>query len=303
MNWRELWSIVTGLEPPVQYFPAVVSSIALFMIIFLICFILHRLSEIFLPESIRIYALDFFKTLAFCAYPFGIIILRKHHGNLGYALCAVPLNTATSLILESGEGSPVGNWLSLVKGRQSISKCVLRIAVQMAAGSAGFRLGKLLMNVDFHPDFEDNLKQIDCISALHVSVVLGIIIELLGTAWDTWFHSQIISKNIIVDKFLKFCNTSLTFCLGVRYTGMFMHPAKAFGLTFGCKGITPFQHILVYCIGPMTGSFIAFKIFSRKSSYNIADSKPLEKLEITTRVSSENAVSAIRKRKQTRMDK
>lgn len=53
------------------------------------------------------------------------------------------------------------------------------------------------------------------------------------------------------------------FILGASYTGMFMHPAKAFGLTFGCRGITPIQHIIVYCLGPMMGSYIAYTINSR----------------------------------------
>jgi len=51
--------------------------------------------------------------------------------------------------------------------------------------------------------------------------------------------------------------------LGASYTGMFMHPAKAFGLTFGCRGTTPIQHTIVYCMGPMIGSYIAYTIKSR----------------------------------------
>lgn len=214
MDWRVLWTILTGLEPPVHYFPPAVAAIALFITIFFICFVMHGLSDIFSPEPIRIYALDFFKTMAFCTYPFGIIILRKYHGNIGYAICVIPLNTATALLLGAGEGSPIGNWLNLVKGDQSLIKCISRIFVQMAGGSAGFRLGKFLMTFDLHPDFEENLSQTTCTTALNVSVTLGLLIELIGTSWDTWFHSQNISNNMVLDKFLKFCSTSLTFCLG-----------------------------------------------------------------------------------------
>lgn len=41
---------------------------------------------------------------------------------------------------------------------------------------------------------------------------------------------------------------------------MFRDPAKAVGLTYGCSGVTPSEHIFVYWIGPMIGSYIAYKI-------------------------------------------
>ena len=215
MDWREIWTIMSGLEPPLYHVSAAVSSLLLFAIIFTFCFTMHRLSEIIIPKYLRIYFLDFFKTLAFCTYPFGLMILRKYHGDIGYAMCSIPLNTATALLLSTGEGSPVGNWLLFVKGRQSVTKCVLRIFVQLCAGLSGFRLGKLLMNLDFHPEFKENLSQTACVTALNVSASLGMIIELLGTIWDVWFHSQNFSNNVVVDKLLKFCNSSLTFCLGM----------------------------------------------------------------------------------------
>lgn len=42
-------------------------------------------------------------------------------------------------------------------------------------------------------------------------------------------------------------------------TGMFRDPAKAIGLTFGCKGISTSQHILVYFLAPLIGSYLAYR--------------------------------------------
>ncbi|VDI06934.1 aquaporin rerated protein, invertebrate [Mytilus galloprovincialis] len=258
MSWRELWTVLIGLDPPLQYFPPAVASIILFIIIFSFCFCMYRLSESF-PPTIKMLTQDFFKTLAFCTYPFGLMILRKYHGDIGYALCSIPLNTATVLILSSGEGSPVGNWLLFVKGSQSLQQCTIRIITQIGAGITAFRIGKTLMKLDLHPSFEENLSQTECIAALNVAVTTGFIIELFGTTWDVWFHSQNFSDNLVLDKLLKFCNSSFTFCLGGYPTGMFRDPAKAIGLTFGCKGISPSQHILVYFLAPLIGSYLAYR--------------------------------------------
>ena len=51
-----------------------------------------------------------------------------------------------------------------------------------------------------------------------------------------------------------------SYLIGGYPTGMFRDPAKAVGLTYGCSGVTPSEHILVYWIGPMIGSYIAHKI-------------------------------------------
>ncbi|XP_052095942.1 aquaporin-11-like [Mytilus californianus] len=259
MSWRELWTVLIGLDPPVQYFPPAVASIILFIIIFATCFCMHRFSESF-PPTLKILTQDFFKTLPLCTYPFGLMILRKYHGDIGFALCNIPLNTATALLLSSGEGSPVGNWLLFVKGSQSLQQCIIRMVTQIGAGIAGFRVGKTLMKLDLHPAFEENLSQTECIAALNVAVTTGFIIELFGTTWDVWFHSQKFSDNRVLDKFLKFCNSSLTSCLGGYPTGMFRNPAKAIGLTFGCKGISPSQHIFVYFLAPLIGSFLAYRL-------------------------------------------
>ncbi|CAC5397407.1 unnamed protein product [Mytilus coruscus] len=267
MSWRELWTVLIGLDPPVQYFPPAVASIILFIIIFATCFCMHRLSESF-PLTVKILTQDFFKTLTFCTYPFGLMILRKYHGDIGYAICNIPLNTATALLLSSGEGSPVGNWLLFVKGSQSLQQCIIRMVTQIGAGIAGFRVGKTLMKLDLHPAFEENLSQTECVAALNVAVTTGFIIELFGTTWDVWFHSQKFSDNRVLDKPEKLMQKTQKFekkdvdfsCTVVTLPACSRDPAKAIGLTFGCKGISPSQHILVYFLAPLIGSFLAYRL-------------------------------------------
>lgn len=64
---------------------------------------------------------------------------------------------------------------------------------------------------------------------------------------------------------LKVCNTCspmhvssffLNF-VGINLTGMYFNPAMATGHTFGCKGTTAWEHVVVYWIGPFIGCFLA----------------------------------------------
>lgn len=44
---------------------------------------------------------------------------------------------------------------------------------------------------------------------------------------------------------------------GINLTGMYFNPAMATGHTFGCKGTTAWEHVVVYWIGPFIGCFLA----------------------------------------------
>lgn len=45
--------------------------------------------------------------------------------------------------------------------------------------------------------------------------------------------------------------------VGINLTGMYFNPAMATGHTFGCKGTTAWEHVVVYWIGPFIGCFLA----------------------------------------------
>lgn len=44
---------------------------------------------------------------------------------------------------------------------------------------------------------------------------------------------------------------------GINLTGMYFNPAMATGHTFGCKGTTAWEHVVVYWVGPFIGCFLA----------------------------------------------
>lgn len=55
------------------------------------------------------------------------------------------------------------------------------------------------------------------------------------------------------------CPMSILFLIfaGINLTGMYFNPAMATGHTFGCKGTTAWEHVVVYWIGPFIGCFLA----------------------------------------------
>lgn len=129
-----------GFDPPMTHFSSVTSAVLIYLLALLFCYVLYQLSKIFLPGFIQEYVLDFFKTLAFCTYCFGHGVVRNAHGHLGYILCMVPLNTASVLIFNLGDGTPLtvyGPNIFEVKfpHGSSLSKCRPKSLLGFALGN------------------------------------------------------------------------------------------------------------------------------------------------------------------------
>lgn len=285
IRWHEIWAVTIGSEAPIKHFPPIPSAIITYCLVNIFCYFMYRLSSIFLPSFLKIYAQDFFKTLVFCTYSFGHGLMRDYHGNLGYFIVVVPLNTITVLMFTSGEGNPLGNWTNYLKGVIPLWKFITRIIVQIAAGLSAYRLGRTIYKLDYHWSFAHQLTETECTSALTVPVYAGFLIELSGTMYDAWVGYQQLLRFKPLEIFLKFMNMAAVVCMGVYLTGMFMHPSMATGLTFGCKGTSPLEHIFVYWAGPFIGIFLALKL---DKFINLRGAKKTEKESSRTDTSKEN---------------
>lgn len=259
-TWRELWSMSVGFDPPMTHFSSVTSAVLIYLLVLLLCYVLYQLSKTFLPGFIQEYVLDFFKTLAFCTYCFGHGVVRNAHGHLGYILCMVPLNTASVLIFNLGDGTPLTVWAKYLRGHIPTWKFVIKVSAQIVAGFCAWELGHFILGLDFHPSFADKLGQkANCNSDLRIAAIAGFFLEGTGVAYDFWMNQQTLSKNRALDIALKFTNTALVVCIGVRMTGMYIHPAMVTGRTIGCGDTPILSHLLVYWAGPFVGIFVGLK--------------------------------------------
>lgn len=210
--------MVVGFEPPVTHFSAATSAIFIYLLALLFCYVLYRLSRIFLPEFLQDYVIDFFKTLAFCTYCFGHGVVRNAHGHLGYVLCVVPLNTASVLLFNLGDGTPLSAWSKYLRGLLPTGKFLLKVSAQIMAGFCAWELGHFILGLDFHPSFAEKINQkAHCNSDLRIAALAGFFLEGTGVAYDFWMNQQTLSTYRPLDIALKFTNTAMIVCFGKIY--------------------------------------------------------------------------------------
>lgn len=235
MNWRELWVVAVGDEPPVQHFHPILATITLYLLAMSLCYVMYRLS-FFLPAPIRSYAVDFFTTLAFCSYPLGHVMIRQSYGGTGYMLVFVPLIVVTLYLFSQGSGSPLDLWMNFLKKSTSLVSLLTHVPIQILAGVTAFRLRSYIYVLDFHSTFATDLENPLCNTDLKTSLLVGFLVETIGVIFVEWLGLQTLSKVNVIDLIIKVANCAAFVNLGIGFTGMYMHPVMASGLTFGCEG-------------------------------------------------------------------
>ncbi|XP_033762082.1 aquaporin-11-like [Pecten maximus] len=260
MTWRDMWAVAMGdVTPDFLHFHPILASISIYILIMMVCYLLYQLSGL-LPSPLRSYAFDFFTTMAFCAYPFGHAIIRQAYGGAGYMAAMVPLVFISIHVFSQGKGSPLGYWMGYLQGTTSLWTMLTHILVQILAGIASFSLGRYLYMLDFHESFATVLSTERCFTDMKTTLATGFLVEMLGVTFDGWLGQQTLFRVSFIDSLLKIINCSILVNLGVNFTGMYMHPAMASGLTFGCDGTEKWEHLLVYWVGPFTGCFLALQL-------------------------------------------
>nr|QIJ55396.1 superaquaporin 2 [Haliotis discus hannai] len=255
MNWRQLWAITVGHDPSVDFLHPLIAALLFYIIAYTACFTFYTISYQLFPNSLKIYILDFFKTLVICSYPYGHGLVRSFAGHVGYCAVAVPLVMLTLHTFKEGSPSPLSVFEDFLAKKLSLFKTLVRIVVQTAAGFASFRLVHLIWSLEFHPDHVKSMRAVGCDTDLKVSIFVGFLIEMMGVLYDTWLSYQPLFRFSLLDEAVKTLNGTILVCLGLHLTGMYMQPAMASGLSFGCKGTSAWEHVLVYWVGAFLGCY------------------------------------------------
>lgn len=249
-----------------SWLPHVIEVLVYLMVIFFIGWSLYHVTRLILPDNISEYAFDFVKTMTICAYSLGMILVRINFGDIWFILVLVPLIILT-VIMIPGEATPVTIWVQYFHNRLSLLVAIVKTVILMTAGVAAFWIGILVLksklhNVIFGFNYSTDLPS-TCSSALNVPLYQGFMLEMIAVMYDSWFVVQKLSPNLLLDAAFKVTNTGLLVIAGSHLTGMFMHPPKASGLTFGCGQTSNINHIIVYWIGPLAGAWLSSKLQKR----------------------------------------
>lgn len=211
----------------------------------------------FSPDAFKEYIADFLATMEMCAYFFENNFIFKHYGSLWLFIAVLVECFIANRTYFGASENPVKAFYQFCNREIGLSKAVLKIAVQTLAGLASYRLAKLVWSLDLVPDHRERFYEAECASDLNVALAVGILVEFGATLIDTWLGMQVLMKNSLLDEIIKLSNGSLMIVLGINLTGMYFNPAMATGHTFGCKGTSAWEHVVVYWLGPFIGCFLA----------------------------------------------
>ncbi|XP_060606087.1 aquaporin-11-like [Ruditapes philippinarum] len=267
-GWNKMFESVTGWDPGKEFLPALPAAIFIYMSAYIIGLLLHTFTRMVVPSSVRIYVLDFVKTMTFCTFPFGHGIMRKNYGESGYMSAMVPTMFLSLMTLRGGDGNPISVWLQYYRRIIPLWKCILKTLIQIAAGFAAYRLGIYILGLELHPMYVARVKEYYdefCSTDLHVPVYVGFLIEFCAVIYDCWFVNQTFTRNLYFDTVIKVVNSGLLVVSGVHLTGMYIHPAMATGHTWGCGDTSGAAHILIYWVGPIIGTWISYHLQKRFS--------------------------------------
>jgi len=200
--------------------PPIVGAVFVYGASFIIGLTLYNLVENLLPQSFHQLGFDYLKTLTICVYPFGHVIMWKYYGGTGFLCGMVPIMVLTILALPKGEGTPVIIWTKYFRGIVPLWQCLLKTAIQVAAGLAAYKLGIFLYQSEIHEHFTLKLQDNEagvCNSALKVPLLQGLVVEALGLVYDAWFSTFQLSQNKVIDTLLKVTNTGIIVVTGIGF--------------------------------------------------------------------------------------
>ncbi|XP_014780010.1 aquaporin-11 [Octopus bimaculoides] len=223
---------------------------------------IFKLNSIFTPIWLRPILSDFFCTITSCTISFQHGILRFYYGSATYVLMSGFMAFLFRNIFKDSAPSVPANVLKYMKEVISFSDLLLRVSTQIFAIPAIALAVHLIWLLEIMPEHTQQLSQRTCASDLNVAVAMGFLIEGGAIALETWLSQSRITIYDSVDSCLKLFTGPIMVVLGIHHTGMYMNPTLASVMKFGCKGTTPWQHVLVYWLAPILGCILGVKIFN-----------------------------------------
>lgn len=262
LYWKNIWTILLGWEPGQEILAPFPAALFVFFWVLMTGLVLYHVTKAFVPEPLKEYILEFVKTMTFCAYPMGHVLVFKSLGVPGLAVGISLAVIITSACLKDGAGNPLNVWVAYFEKLIPLRICLLKNFIQIAAGCSAYHLSMFIISTELSPLYSEQLEPYrkgECESHLKVSVLSGFLLEFSGALYVIWFMYQKLFKTVVIDQLVKVFNLVVVVLSGIRYTGMHIHPAKATGLTWGCGSTPKWAHVLIYWVAPLLGTWLAVK--------------------------------------------
>jgi len=273
-DWRQLYSMSTGLEPGVEFVEPYVASITFFGINMMAGIVLRALTAAIVPEPLKGLTLSFLATMEACAYFFENNFVFKYYGSTWLAVAIIAQCFVLSRTLHGASENPVQMLAAYMDGSKSLLGALVQVVVQSLAGLASYRFAQMVWSLDLIADHHERFYETTCSSDLEVTLLVGFLIEMGACMSDTWLQMQTVVPISVIDELIKYGNGAAMIVVGVSTTGMYFNPAMATGHTLGCQGTAMWEHFAVYWAGPFLGCFVALQL--NKVMHIDFSSKPVE---------------------------
>jgi len=235
--------------------------------VFVVCELGRRFSKSTLRNRDQlIFAMEFFGTLQLCTMAFENGVVLKNYGFTGFFLAIAASVVLHSLTLVEAYATPCVLFEESTRHRRLSNSLLIRLAAQFAAGVLAFRLAKLVWGLGFMPDHSSLASRYACSSDLHVPLLAGLLYEMAATfvcrlaflkAHEPERNWSIVADALVIPSIV---------LIGLTTTGMYFNPILAFSITYGCDGVKPVEHALVYWLGPFIGWTLATEVHARTRS-------------------------------------
>lgn len=218
--WKTIWTILLGWEPGTEILAPFPAALFIFFWVFTTGFVLYHVTKTTVPEPLSEYVTEFVKTMTMCAYPAGHVLVFKSLGVPGLFFSITLALIITSGFLKEGAGNPLNIWVAFFENLIPLRTCLLKNAVQIAAGVSAYHFSMFIMSAELSPLYSEQLIPYNkgvCNSHLNVTVINGFLLEFTGALYIVWLMYQNVFSAETMDKIFKVFNIVFVVIMGEFY--------------------------------------------------------------------------------------
>ncbi|XP_070536645.1 aquaporin-11-like [Ptychodera flava] len=227
--------------------PACVVFVALTTVL---VYFLRALYRRVLPAKYHVYAAEMLSCFQLVAGVLEGDIIMDAYGIIGYAFYLFCLFVSFSLTFD-GSASVCCVWEDMLARRTSLLAGHVKIACQLIGGLMAPTYVKKFWTLAMSETHlaRSELLSLPCQSALKVSILPGMMAEMLATLIST----LVIHVHFGGDRYAMYIESLVSVTIvviGLEWTGMMFNPALATSLTYSCENQALVDHLLVYWFAP-----------------------------------------------------
>ncbi|XP_064647978.1 aquaporin-11-like isoform X2 [Lineus longissimus] len=265
--WARLWDALLGSKPHpvIRDYHIIVTIFYIFFTITL-CRLLRLLNKRFAPKPVQELIGDILATFQCLSCGLENGMVRKAYGMGAYCVQTFFLGLWSQWTLEGSSGNPVRSFIKLVEGKRKLLPSLLHMTCQMIAGIVAYHYARTVWYFELSSEhIARRLRDAECYSDLNVPVMMGLFIELAATVIDV-LVSKTTTKKFMFERYEQFAKGVFSICMticGLNLTGMYLNPANATIQTYGCRGNSRAEYIVVYWCGPLIGAAIGIFVHQK----------------------------------------